>query len=126
MKNFAFGLLIIICARISVIASELLAIEWLAMAPFDATGSLFLSVVIPIHLLVQGIIVSGIAVLMRRQAWLFIGVYAVVAMTAYGMMLLNFANPVADVVRYELSTLVAISIWVTVNRRRIFTRQAMA
>lgn len=120
IRTLAYGLIIAVCAFASVIGSELLVVEWLKVAPFDVTASIFLTAVVPVHLVVQGLIISVIAPLLRRKAWLFIGLYLAVALGFYVTMLSAFANPMADIIRYELSTIVTVALWLLVNRGRVF------
>lgn len=121
MKTFGFGVLIAFAALVFVIGSELAVTTWLSVAPLDVTGNFYLTAVFPVHLIIQGILISTLAPVFGHKPVPYILLYAVLASAAYAAMLNTFANPPWDIVRYEISALLCMVIWLGVNRRRIFT-----
>ena len=120
MKAFGLGLATFFAGIFSVVASEGLSFIWLDLGPMDLTGNFFMLVVIPAHLIAQGIFVSLGAPLLRKNARLHVGIYAFAALLLYGWFL-NFAfNPLSDILVYLASTSVTIAFWCFINRKRIF------
>ena len=120
MKTFGFAVLTVFAALVSIILSEIAVMQWLSVAPFDVTGAFFSTAVVPAHLIIQGIMVSALAPVLRRKATGFLATYVVVVMGFYAFMLNAFMNPPMDILRYELSVVFAIAVWVFINRKRIF------
>ena len=124
MKTIGLGFAVAFLALVSVILSEATVIFWLSAAPFDVTGNFFLTGVSPVHLLVQGVIISAIAPLLRKNAWVFVGIYIAVALSLYVVMLILLSNPMGDIIRYEISTAAAAAVGLFLNRQRIYTYAA--
>lgn len=120
MKTLGIGFLVFLGAFVFVVLSELAVVFWLETAPMDITGNIFLTAVGPAHLIVQGLVISIIAPVLRRKAGLFVGLYIAFTLGLYILMLSAFENPLGDILRYEISTIFAASVWLFINRRRIF------
>ena len=120
IKTIAAGIVVALSALIFVVASEFLVVAWLQASTFDITGNFFLTGVAPVHFIVQGAIISATAPLLRRQPILLVGIYLVISLGSYFAMLSEFANPMADIIRYEISALISAVVWLFINRKRIF------
>ena len=124
MKTIGLGFVVGFIALVSVILSEAGVIFWLSAAPFDVTGNFFLAGVSPVHLIVQGAIISAIAPLLRKNARIFVAVYIAVALALHIAVLILLSNPMGDIIRYEISTAVAAAVSLFLNKQRIFSHSA--
>ena len=120
MKAFGLGVAAFFTGILSVVGSEVTSFIWLDIGTMDLTGNFFLLVVVPAHLIAQGVVISLFAPLYRNNPKVYLAIHTVVAMGLYGAFLNFAANPVSDILVYEVSTLGTILFWSFVNRGRIF------
>lgn len=111
MQKYIYPILVILVAIVSVALSEVLLINWLNIAPFAITSSIFAFGVFPVQILLVGITTALLFKAYKFNAKIYMPLYAVVYIAAHAAELNSFNNPIQDIALYAVAILVACMIW---------------
>lgn len=112
VKNIGFGLIVIVVALASVVASELLLTSvWLPNAPMAVTSNLFWLGLLPVQLVIVALTTLLLFKVYKHAPAIYLPLYAASFALLHALELNMLNNPMQDIVQYVLAIALACLLW---------------